>query len=209
MGRRTVLIVSLGLALAGCSSGTAVKVKATRASVQVPTGMHRVTGLDGALSVGVPDTWTNVDLAPAKITASLKHAGLKDPAAKAQLEQLQALRALYALDIGSRARSSARFGTNLNAFCTDSPGTDVKALKQAAPGQMQRAGGQQIQVTDVTVDGLAAIRVAYGLTGGSLSGLQVQVPVKGKVCSITFTTDQPARYQPVFDAMIPTIRLPY
>ncbi|MGI8332768.1 hypothetical protein ACRYCC_22700 [Actinomadura scrupuli] len=217
-----LLGTSLAVAATGCASGTEKKASpappsvtaapssaASQAAGQLPPGLHAINDLNHYISVGVPDSWTVINLSPSEIEQSLQKAGITDPQVKAQVKQLQTAGALYAVDSESAAHSSNRFSTNLNGFCQATGLGSLNVLKAAGPDQFAKIGGRNVQVTDVTVDGNPALRWSYELklATGTIEGRQVQALAKGKLCTITFSTDQIDRYETVFNAMIPTIRL--
>lgn len=223
-----LLGTSLVVAATGCASSTDKKTSPGPASVtaaaptsasasagqagqagQLPPGLHAINDLNHYISVGVPDSWTVINLSPSEIEQSLQKAGITDPQVKAQVKQLQTAGALYAVDSESAAHSSNNFSTNLNGFCQTTSLSSLELLKSAGPDQFAKIGGRNVQVTDVTVDGNPALRWAYELSlrTGTVQGRQVQALAKGKLCTITFSTDQIGRYETVFNAMIPTIKL--
>jgi hypothetical protein len=219
-----LLGTSLAVAATGCASGTEKKASpapptlaaptsapasAGQAAGQLPPGLHAINDLNHYISIGVPDSWTVINLSPSEIEQSLQKAGITDPQVKAQVKQLQTAGALYAVDSESAAHSSNRFSTNLNGFCQTTGLGSLDVLKAAGPDQFAKIGGRNVQVTDVTVDGNPALRWSYELklATGTIEGRQVQALAKGKLCTITFSTDQIDRYETVFNAMIPTIKL--
>jgi hypothetical protein len=218
-----VLGTSLALAVTGCTSSTdkqplpappatvsaAAPPSAQASAGQLPPGLHAINDLNHYISVGVPDSWTVINLSPSEIEQSLVKAGITDPQVKANVKQLQTAGALYAVDSESAAHSTDHFSTNLNGFCQTTALSSLDLLKSAGPDQFAKIGGRNVQVTDVTVDGSPALRWAYELklATGTVQGRQVQSLAKGRLCTITFSTDQIDRYETVFNAMIPTIKL--
>jgi hypothetical protein len=204
MSRRVVAAglvgMSLTLATTGCGAG--------KKSDQLPKDMQRITDVHKYISIGVPKSWTPLDLSTEQLDPALQRVGITDPGVKGAVQGLQHYGALYALD--PRATTSpSHVGTFVNAFCIASTMTSTAPLKEGAAGQLQNIGAQNVQVTDTTVDGHPAIRSSYGLKppNGSADGRQVQALAKGRLCTITFSTDQIGRYETVFNAMIPTIKL--
>jgi hypothetical protein len=223
MVRRTVVAGLLGMSLVvtatGCTFGTGGKpapapATATAAApasapAPLPPGLHAINDLNHYISIGVPDSWTVINLSPSQIDQNLEKAGITDPQIKAQVQQLQSAGALYAMDSESAAHSANHFSTNLNGFCQATSLSSLALLKSAGPAQFAKIGGQNVQVADVTVDGAPALRWSYELRlqTGTVEGRQIQALAKGRLCTISFSTDQIDRYETVFDAMISTIRL--
>jgi hypothetical protein len=222
-----VLASSLVLAVTGCDPGTsgtsgtqsapapAPTLAAAPTSAQaapaaaLPPGLHAINDLNHYIRVGVPDSWTVINLSETEVEQSLQKAGITDPQIKASVKQLQTAGALYAVDIESQAHSADHFSTNLNGFCQATSLGSLAVLKSLGPDQFAKVGGQHVQVTDVSVDGSPALRWAYQLKlqTGTVQGRQIQALAHGRLCTITFSTDQIDRYEPVFNAMIPTIDL--
>ena len=207
---------SLGIGLAGQSMAAGPAAASTRsaalsepgtppAASQPSPDTQSVKDANGYVSMEVPSTWTV--LTPEQLDRQMQDPNM-DPALKQYMQTLKQYGALVTLDPQSRQTSPTQFATNVNAYCA--PGNaSVEALKAAAPENLRQAGAQNIQTVDATVDGHPAVGVKYTLPNRNdqLVARQVQVPVTGRVCVITFTTDRLARYRPIFEAIASTIKL--
>ncbi|MFL6056162.1 MAG: hypothetical protein ACJ72W_25145 [Actinoallomurus sp.] len=156
---------------------------------QLPSGFNRVSDATKTVSFGLPGNWKPIDKGelPGRL-AALGAAAFSDPA--------------------SRPRSSTGFLTNVNAFC-QAASYPMSNYKTALRQQLRKIGSTEIQISDTAVGGRPAIRTNYARKAGAqkLSFTTNTVFTNRNECNVTLTTDQPARYQTVFEEITATTRI--
>jgi len=201
--------VGLTAVLAACGGSTASPGKpasspspsatATSTSAALPAGYHRIGGPAQGVSLGVPSSWVSVNFAQQTLRQAVKKLGihgLSQSTLTQDMQNLQKLHAVYAIDVSSIATSPHHYATNINAYCSTSGVTDtgsagVALLRQSAVAEMQQIGATKLRQTDVRVGGVPGVRTAYSLSTsaeGVLRGLQLEVlPKADRACFITLT----------------------
>ncbi|MCO5992984.1 hypothetical protein [Actinoallomurus rhizosphaericola] len=152
----------------------------------LPSGFQRVSDGTRTVSFGLPDSWKPVD--------------------KGDLPgNLVALGAVAYADPASKPRSSTGFLTNVNAFCQANP-YPMSKYKAGLRQELVKTGATNIRISDTKVGGRPAIRTSYVHKAGAqeLSFTTNTIFATSKECDVTLTTDQPARYQTVFEKITAT-----
>ena len=166
---------------------------------QLPQGYRRVSDGTHTVSFGVPTTWTTIDI------TKLEKLRTSDPAIQAQIEMIREAGGIFLADNESRKQSPNNFTTNLVAFCSSAPSVSIQEWKASAQKQLQQSGATNIQISDTTLGGIPTIRMNYVL--GKTTVMENAALKSGRTCDVMLTTDQPARYQKVFDQITATTRI--
>jgi hypothetical protein len=172
----------------------------TSAQAAVPAGYHRIGGAAQGMSLALPTSWVAINFAQQSLQQAIKRIGLHgvSQATIAQdLQALQKLHAVYAIDARSIFRTAGHFATNISAYCTSSGVTDsgsasVPLVRQSATAEMQHIGAQIVRQTDVEVGGVPGVQTSYTLStsgAGTLHAAQLEVlPKPDRACFVTLTT---------------------
>jgi hypothetical protein len=116
------------------------------------------------------------------------------------LQALQKLHAVYAVDTASIASSPGNFATNVNAYCTNSGvstsgAAGVSILRQSAETELRQLGAQNLSQTDEEIGGIPGVRTSYTLStsaAGTLHASQLEVlPAPSRACFVTLTAAGP------------------
>ena len=214
--KRMLLLVSAVTApvlVAGCSDGDEsaanTRPSASRApgspSPSVPAG-QRLAG--GKVVVTVPAGWKRVD--PTTDTSDVVAAafGLKDnplgEVGKELLVKLKQKGAVWALDPSTGPERA----TNLTAACDTGGmlGSSLESLRKQAGGLHKGA-----KITDTTVSGRPALRIAYTetatLTGVTSETIEVRVPVSDDEYCYAQLNGKPGAVGPVADRILGSFAL--
>jgi hypothetical protein len=233
----TGLLIAVAAAASGCG-GSAAKPQAPVASPTAKTSASPSSGLAngvptaspphgykwaGSAAQGVwfavPNRWAAVNLAKLSVTQAMRRfepKGMSGSFMKTALSQLSRQHAIFVADLASAVRSPHQFATNGNAFCEPTalaPGASSSpALKAAVRAQYAQLGAHVLALTDATIDGRAGIKAKTAITtatGMTLTEAQYIVLTKnGRLCTITLTTDNAARFQRTFSKIGRTILTP-
>jgi hypothetical protein len=172
----------------------------TSAPAAVPAGYQRIGGAAQGLSLAVPSSWATVNFAQQTMREAIRKIGLhgiSQATLTRDMQALQKLHAVYAVDTKSTVGSSGHFAANINAYCTNSGITEsgsagVPVLRQSAATELQQIGGQNLSQTDLKVGGVPGLRTSYTLStsgAGTLHAAQLEVlPKPGRACFVTLTT---------------------
>lgn len=215
--KRMLLLVSAvttPLLVVGCSGADTPAAKATTgkphaegsSSPSASTGQQLVTN---ELVVTVPAGWTKVDPTTDSSEVVARAYGTKDnqaaDLAKELLKKLKEKGAVWAIDPTS---ASGAFATNLTGACDSGGmmGSSLDALRRTAQALHKGA-----QITDITVTGKPALRIAYTetatLTGVTSETIDVRVPVSDdKYCYVNLNA-KPGRLAGVADPIIKSFAL--
>src|SRR5258708_15313649 len=165
----------------------------------VPAGYQRIGGAAQGVSLAVPSSWVAVNFAEQSLQDAIKKIGLhgvSQATVTRDLQGLQKLHALYAVDIVSTASSPAHFATNINAYCTNSGMTEsgragVAILRQSAATEMQQISAHILSQTDVKVGGIPGVDTSYSLStsgAGTLHAAHLEgLPKPDPPCFVTLT----------------------
>jgi hypothetical protein len=231
------LIIAVAVAASGCG-GSTPKPQAPVASSAVKTSASPSSGLADGVPIAspspgykwagstaqgvwfaVPNSWAAINLAKVDVTQAISRFGLKGMSGsfmKSALRQLSRQRAIFVADLASAVRSPHQFATNGNAFCESTPlapgASSSPALKAAVRAQYAQIGAHVLALGDTTIDGRAGIKSKTAITtaaGMTITETQyIVLGNNGRLCSITLTTDNPARFQRTFNKIGHTILLP-
>jgi hypothetical protein len=166
---------------------------------QLPQGYRRVSDGTHSISFGLPTTFTTIDI------TKLEKSGTSDPAMQVQIQRIKEAGGIFLADNESRKQSPNNFMTNVVAFCSSAPSTSIEEWKASAQKELQLSGATNIQISDTTLGGIPGIRMTYVLDKTTV--MENAVLKNGKICDVTLTTDQPARYQKVFDQITATTQI--
>jgi hypothetical protein len=165
----------------------------------VPAEYRRIGGAAQGVSLAVPSSWVTVNFAEQSLQDAIKKIGLHGVSQATlvqELQGLQKLHAVYAVDIMSAASSPRHFATNINAYCTNSGVTEsgragVAILRQSVATQMQQINAHNLSQTDVKVGGIPGVKTSYSLStsgAGTLHAAQLEVlPKPDRACFVTLT----------------------
>ncbi len=152
------------------------------------------------MSLAVPGSWVTVNFAQQTMREAIRKIGLhgiSQATLTRDMQALQKLHAVYAVDIKSTGSSPGHFATNINAYCTNSGITEsgsagVPILRQSAATELQQIGGQNLSQTDLKVGGVPGLQTSYTLStsgAGILHAAQLEVlPKPERACFVTLTT---------------------
>jgi hypothetical protein len=159
------------------------------AGASIPDGWKKIGSSVNGFTVAIPKGWVDIDLTASDLKEGLAKAGIEGPSQatlESSLEQLKGLNSLYAVDSST---TSSGFATNFNGFCQNAS-KPIYQMKNDAKVSLTNVGATNLEVTETSVGGNAAVRATYNLKSalGLLEGVQVQVPVAdGKTCVLTIT----------------------
>jgi hypothetical protein len=169
------------------------------APAAAPAGYQRIGGTAQGVSLAVPSSWVTVNFAQQTMQQAIRRIGLhgiSQATLTRDMQALQKLHAVYAVDIKSTASSPGHFSTNVNAYCTNSGITEsgsagVPILRQSAATELQQIGGQNLSQTNLKVGGVPGLRTSYTLStsgAGTLHAAQLEVlPKPDRACFVTLT----------------------
>src|SRR5258708_9496876 len=165
----------------------------------VPAEYQGIGGAAQGVSVAVPSSWVAVNFAEQSLQDAIKKIGLhgvSQATLTRDLQGLQKLHALYAVDIISTASSPGHFATNINAYCTNSGMTEsgravVAILRQSAATEMRPINPHILSQTAINVGGIPGVDTSYSLStsgAGTLHAAQLEVlPKPDRACFVTLT----------------------
>ena len=186
-------VAAIGLAAAVSACGGSASTTQTSSS-------QRIGGAAQGMSLAVPSSWVTVNFAEQTMREAIRKIGLhgiSQATLTRDMQALQKLHAVYAVDSKSTVGSSGHFATNINAYCTNSGITEsgsagVAILRQSAATELQQIGGQNLSQTDLKVGGVPGVQTSYTLStsgAGTLHAAQLEVlPKPGRACFVTLTT---------------------
>jgi hypothetical protein len=192
----------------------------TSAQAAVPAGYHRIGGAAQGVSLAVPTSWVAINFAQQSLQQAISQIGLHgvSQATVAQdMQALQKLHAVYAIDVKSIFSSAKHFATNISAYCTSSGVTEtgsagVPLVRPVAAAELQHVGAQNLRQTDVEVGGVPGVETSYTLStsgAGTLRGAQLEVlPKPDRGCFVTLTAAAGHFPRAVLAAVAPTVRYP-
>jgi len=172
-------------------------------SAAVPAGYQRIGGAAQGVSLAVPSSWVTVNFAQQSMQDAIKKIGLhgvSQATLTQDLQALQKLHAVYAIDIKSMASSPEHFATNVNAYCTNSGITEsgssgIEILRQSAASELGQIGAHNLSQTDVEIGGVPGVQTSYTLDtsgAGTLHAAQLEVlPRSDRACFVTLTAAGP------------------
>lgn len=170
------------------------------APAAVPAGYQRIGGAAQGVSLAVPSSWVTVNFAQQTMREAIRKIGLRgisQATLTRDMQALQKLHAVYAVDIKSTGSSPGHFATNINAYCTNSGITQsgsagVPILRRSAATELQQIGAQNLSETDLKVGGVPGLQTSYTLStsgAGTLHAAQLEVlPKPDRACFVTLTT---------------------
>jgi hypothetical protein len=190
-----------------------------RPAQPAPAG-YKWAGSDSMLVwVAIPQRWVALDLAQVSLrqaTREFATTGLGYGTLRADLATLKAEGALFFADPRSGATSPHGFTTNATALCQRAPGTaagsgSIAGLETATRAEYAQIKARVITLAPASVAGGRAFVARLTLTasaGYSLTELQVvALSDSGRTCIITFSTDDPATFLPMFERAAATIQV--
>ena len=207
-----------GPAVNSPASGLPATASAT-ASAAVPAGYKRVGGTAQGISVAVPASWADVDLAeesPAAAAKKLNVPGITATELTQDMTQLQKVHAIFVADVASAAAAPGNFARNLNAYCNDSGVTEsgsagVSLLRQSAQTELGNIASD-ITVQDENVGGIPGTMSTYEVHSanvGTLYGSQLGVlPKAGQACYVTLTGSSPQQKTGILAVAAATAQFP-
>jgi hypothetical protein len=160
--------------------------------------------------VAIPRRWAALNLARlslSQVTQRFATTGIDSAAMRADVISLKKQRALFFTDPASATASPHRFTTNASAVCqpetaTGSAASTIAALKSQIRAEYAGIKARVMAETPARINGGQgfAVRVALTVTSGyQITELQVvALSSTNRVCFITFTTDNSAKFLPVF-----------
>lgn len=219
-------------ACAGCSSPQSASHAGTtsatpsqsaesgqRPTQAAPAGYKWAGSATMLVWVAIPQTWVALNLARLSVSQATRQfatTGIGNSTLRADLTTLKAEGALFFADPRSGGTSANGFTTNATALCQPATGTSAGAGTIAGLETAMRAEYAQIKarvtaVTPTSVTGGHAFAAQLALTvsaGYRLTELQVvALSDSGRTCIITFSTDDPATFLPVFEQAAATIEV--
>ncbi len=169
--------------------------------------------------VAIPQTWVALNLAQVSVgqaTREFATTGIGYSTLRADLTSLKEEGALFFADPGSSTTSAHGFTTNATALCQGrtaaSAGPDtIVGLETAMRAEYAQIKASVIAVTPASVAGGRAFAARLVLTasaGYAVTELQVvALSDTGRTCIVTFSTDDPARFLPIFERAATTIEV--
>ncbi len=169
--------------------------------------------------VAIPQTWVALNLAQVSVgqaTREFATTGIGYSTLRADLASLKEEGALFFADPGSSTTSAHGFTTNATALCQGrtaaSAGPDtIVGLETAMRAEYAQIKARVIAVTPASVAGGRAFAARLVLTasaGYAVTELQVvALSDTGRTCIVTFSTDDPARFLPIFERAATTIEV--
>lgn len=182
---------------------TSASSASTSPPAAAPSGYQRIGGAAQGVSLAVPGSWVTINFARQTMQAAIKKIGLHgvSPATLAQdMQALQKLHAVYAVDIKSTVAAPGHFATNINAYCTTSGITEsgssgIAILRQSAATELGQLGAQNLSQTNVEIGGVPGVQTSYTLStsgAGTLHAAQLEVlPKSDRACFVTLTAAGP------------------
>jgi hypothetical protein len=190
----------LAASVAAIGLAAAVSACGGSASTTQTSGSQRIGGAAQGMSLAVPSSWVTVNFAQQTMREAIRKIGLhgiSQATLTRDMQALQKLHAVYAVDTKSTVGSSGHFATNINAYCTNSGITQsgsagVPILRQSALTELQQIGGQNLSQADLKVGGVPGVQTSYTLStsgAGTLHAAQLEVlPKPDRACFVTLTT---------------------
>jgi hypothetical protein len=169
--------------------------------------------------VAIPRTWVALDLGRVSLSQATRKfaaSGTGYSTLRADLAILKEEGALFFADPGSGTTSAHGFTTNATALCQPATGTSagpgaIANLEATMRAEYAQIKARVVAVAPASVTGGRAFAARLTLTasaGYSLTEMQVvALSGSGRTCVITFSTDDPARYLPVFERAAATIEV--
>jgi hypothetical protein len=222
-GMALPVVIGIGVAVTSCSapgtakpavsatrsaSGAALSGSATASSAvpgspgSVPAGYTRVGGAAQGISVAAPASWVAVNLAKETPESAVRNAGLSGIDATAfvqELESLQTVHGVAAIDVKSAVDSPRHYPRNLDAYCEASGTTDVGAaavplIKPLLTAANEKDGATNITLKDLQIGGVPGAEVSYQISSsdyGTIHGLQLVVlPEPDKACYVDISVGE-------------------
>jgi hypothetical protein len=169
--------------------------------------------------VAIPERWLALNLAHVSVgqaTREFATTGIGYSTLRADLASLKEEGALFFADPGSATTSAHGFTTNATALCQHATGSSagpatIAGLETAMRAEYAQIKARVIGVTPTAIAGGKAFAARLALsasTGYSLTELQVvALSNTGRTCVVTFTTDDPATFLPIFERAAGTIEV--
>jgi hypothetical protein len=226
-----VAAAALVTACAGCSGSSGPSHAGGTSATSQPAGVgqrpaqaapdgYKWAGSDTMLVwVAIPQTWVALNLAQVSVgqaTRKFATTGIGYSTLRADLATLKEEGALFFADPGSSTTSAHGFTTNATALCQDGTGTSagpssIAGLETAMRAEYAQIKARVMAVTPTSVVGGRAFAARLALTASAGYGLtELQVVAlsnTGRTCIITFSTDDPARFLPIFQRAAATIEV--
>ena len=189
-------------ASAGGSASPAASTVAKATSAAVPAGYKRVGGAAQGISVAIPASWVEVDLAKQTLESAankLEVPGISTSTLVQDMESLKKLHGIYALDVGSATSNPVHYVRTLNLYCgpsgvTDTGSAGVQFIEEVAKIQLSTYASHITQ-RSVQIGGVPGAETSYQLsskTYGELDGSQLEVlPKPDQACFMTVTVRSP------------------
>jgi hypothetical protein len=201
------------------TSASPSSAPANSAPTAPPPAGYKWTGSTAlGLWFAVPDSWAAVNLAKVSLTQAVRRftpKGVSNSFIENAIKQLSQQHGVFVADLASAVRSPNQLATNGNAFCTATPlvpgAGSASALKASARAQYAALNAHILVLKEVTIGGDAGVKSEFTLitaAGVKLTDTQYLILTKSsRLCTITFTTDRPAPFRPVFSKIGTTIHV--
>lgn len=168
-----------------------------------------IGGEETGLTLEIPAEWMNVPMDAGTMSEGLDSLDLPDDQAGLVESSIGALGdldgAIMAVDTST---IGAGVATNVNAYCVPNDGSVGDGNLEAAIELGLGAVAADVEVEEVSVDGVQAARATYSLDMAQVQGFGVQYMFldDGDICWVTFTgTDESQSGQ--FEEMAATIKV--
>jgi hypothetical protein len=200
----------------GTTPPTSTPADAGQRPAQAAPAGYKWAGSDTMLVwVAIPQRWVALNLAQVSVgqaTRQFATTGIGYSALRADLTSLKEEGALFFADRGSGTTSAHGFTTNASALCQRSAGsTTIAGLETAMRAEYAQIKARIVTVTPASITGGKAFAARLALTvsaGYGLTELQVvALSDTGRTCIVTFTTDDPATFLPIFEQAAATIEV--
>ena len=202
----------------GGSASPAASTVAKATSAAVPAGYKRVGGAAQGISVAIPASWVVVDPAKQAIEGNANKLGVPGVSASTvaqNMEKLQKLHGIYALDVGSSTSNPVHYVNTLNFYCSPSGVTDtgsagVQLIEEVAKTHLS-SHVSHITQRSVQIGGVPGAETSYQLsskTYGELDGSQLEVLPKPQVCFVTVTIHSPGNASSLLAVAAATAQFP-
>jgi hypothetical protein len=220
----------------GGKSGSAAKASGTPASpaasattpaqaaggkpAQAPPRGYQWVGGPQAVWLAVPDSWIALNLARISLNEAMRRFAvrgtnlMKGSSLMTGLKAIRKQHGIMVADLASSATSPHHFTVNLNAFCVPTPleqtGTSVTPLISAMKAQYAPLHPTHLSEVPVKIQGSPAVKgeVTLNTSVGLLTDLQYVVIHHARLCSVTMSTEEPAKSSRTFATIASTIQLP-
>jgi hypothetical protein len=213
-GKSTRAAKASGTPASPAASATPAQAASGGKPVQAPPRGYQWVGGPQAVWLAVPDTWIALNLAKITLNQAMRRFAVRGTNLMNSLKAIRKQHGIIVVDLASTATSPHHFTVNLNAFCGPTPleltGTSVAPLIAAAKSQYAPLHPTHLSEVPVKIQGSPAVKgeVTLNTNAGLLTDLQYVMIHNGRLCTVTMSTEEPAKSRRTFATIASTIQLP-